>query len=298
MSSFSYRDEDDVETDTYEAFERVAVYQDGKGGGIDNYYYDWGDGGTAWSVFDIRYHSYTTTGTYATKLQIENVNDFRSILHDRNNALPTEVITITSALPVAVLKANPTRAETNEAVNFSGIDSYSPATDDWITNFEFSFDGAAYEDKGETPTATYSTASTGTYVARLKITDDEGATASDEVTITVYEATYVDLDNFRWIEEMSYSKERSFSIQQKAGEDGFSSVETGAGGLVVSISGWASNATNVDLIKNTVDNYYKVRLTIDGTSRKGVLQSYDFGRSGGLSPHPRKFSAKLVFPDD
>lgn len=72
----------------------------------------------------------------------------------------------------------------NQAVHFDGSKSYDPDPDGTIVFWSWDFDSDGIEDAtGEKAIHTYSTA--GTYTATLTVTDNEGATAADSVTVEV-----------------------------------------------------------------------------------------------------------------
>jgi PKD repeat protein len=82
--------------------------------------------------------------------------------------------------PTAVASADITNGEAPLMVYFNG--SSSTDTDGMIVSYAWNF-GDGNSTTGATAFNTYTTA--GTYVATLTVTDNEGATASDTVTIVV-----------------------------------------------------------------------------------------------------------------
>jgi PKD repeat protein len=82
--------------------------------------------------------------------------------------------------PTAVVSADVTSGASPLAVNFTGSASSDP--DGTIASYAWNF-GDGNSTTGATAFNTYTTA--GTYVATLTVTDNEGATASDTVTIVV-----------------------------------------------------------------------------------------------------------------
>ncbi|NIA11986.1 MAG: PKD domain-containing protein, partial [Nitrospiraceae bacterium] len=82
--------------------------------------------------------------------------------------------------PVAVISANPTSGQAPLEVSFDASRSYD--SDGRIISYAWKF-GDGSSGSGVTATHTYN--SQGTYVARLTVTDNEGATGSASVTIAV-----------------------------------------------------------------------------------------------------------------
>jgi PKD repeat protein/glucose/arabinose dehydrogenase len=86
--------------------------------------------------------------------------------------------------PTAVATASPTTGNAPLTVNFNGSGSSDPDPQDPIT-YAWDLDGdGAFDDSTATqPTYTYTT--TGSYTAKLRVTDSQGAFATASVTITV-----------------------------------------------------------------------------------------------------------------
>jgi glucose/arabinose dehydrogenase/PKD repeat protein len=95
-------------------------------------------------------------------------------------------ITYTSANqpPVAVATATPTTGDAPLTVTFDGTGSSDPNPGDTLS-YAWDLDGdGAFDDSTATqPTYTYT--ATGSYTARLRVTDSHGASAIDSVTISV-----------------------------------------------------------------------------------------------------------------
>ena len=97
----------------------------------------------------------------------------------------------TGELPVAVLSASPTSGDFPLVVTFDA--SGSSDSDGTIVNYEWDFDGdniygetgAEATAAGDSTPATVTFAAAGTYVVGVRVTDDDGNTAIDHVTITV-----------------------------------------------------------------------------------------------------------------
>ncbi|MCH7472776.1 S8 family serine peptidase [bacterium] len=85
--------------------------------------------------------------------------------------------------PVANLSANPTSGDAPLTVNF---DASGSTDDSGIVQYEFDFDeGAGWQNYGATATAQYTYDTVGTYNPKVRVTDDDGATDTASVDITV-----------------------------------------------------------------------------------------------------------------
>ena len=94
--------------------------------------------------------------------------------------------TSTNQPPVAVAAASPDSGSAPLAVQFSSADAYDP--DGTITAYVWDFgDGSSSTEAS--PAHTYAAA--GSYTATLTVADDEGATHSDTITITVLDGTTI-----------------------------------------------------------------------------------------------------------
>jgi len=90
--------------------------------------------------------------------------------------------------PLAVALADKTTPVAGQTVSFSHLESRSPVIGRYLVLFEWDFEGdGTYEysttDPYRTPTYAYSTS--GTYVAKLRVTDDGDPAESDVDTITI-----------------------------------------------------------------------------------------------------------------
>lgn len=120
-------------------------------------------------------HAYGATGTYDARLAVTD--------DDGNTDTDRIRIVVENAAPTA--EAGPDRTvRTGEAAAFDG--SGSTDSDGTIARYEWDLDGdGTYDTAGGSPGATRSYASAGTYEVRLRVTDDDGTTATDTATVTV-----------------------------------------------------------------------------------------------------------------
>jgi PKD repeat protein len=138
-------------------------------------------------------YSYTTAGTYNAKVRVTD--------DDGATATDIETISVSSAnqSPTVSLSANPSSGDTPLTVNFTATASDSDGT---IASYEWDYDadGTYDQNTGATSTSSYTYASAATYNARVRVTDDDGATTTDITTITasapVNQSPTVTLDAF------------------------------------------------------------------------------------------------------
>jgi PKD repeat protein len=147
-----------------------------KGSGLDSdgtvssYIWDFGDGGT--SKLQNPTHTYQKSGDYIVSL----------VVTDNDGSIGQKEITINvreNIPPVAHASASKTSGEEPLSVTFSGEGTDSDGT---IASYRWDF-GNKQTSNEQNPTYVYH--STGTYTAKLTVTDDNGATATDEVQIEV-----------------------------------------------------------------------------------------------------------------
>ncbi len=141
-------------------------------GALGNIRWQFHDGSVYWG--STAYYTYQQAGTYQVTLTV----------WDSRNATDTDTLTVyvgqTNQAPVAVASANPTSGVAPLAVNFSSAGSYDP--DGTISSYAWAF-GDGGTSSQPNPSHTYTNA--GTYQATLTVTDNQGATDSESVTITV-----------------------------------------------------------------------------------------------------------------
>ena len=142
---------------------------------IVSYHWDFKDGGTSTIANPI--HSFTAVGTYDATLTVT----------DAEGLATTDVVTITAneesnAAPVARISASPLSGTTPLEVSFNGSNS---TDDNSIASYSWDFkDGSSANNAN--PTHTFNTA--GTFEVALTVTDENGLSDIETVTITVNEA--------------------------------------------------------------------------------------------------------------
>jgi PKD repeat protein/C1A family cysteine protease len=141
-------------------------------GTITSYAWDFGDGTTASGVSAV--HTYTDAGTFTARLTVT----------DNHGSSASTTVTITTAHnnapPTPVASATPTSGTAPLSVSFSGINSSD--ADGSIATYSWDFgDGST----GSGATADHTYTDTGVFPAELTVTDNQGASASTTINITV-----------------------------------------------------------------------------------------------------------------
>lgn len=121
-------------------------------------------------------HEYTTPGTYEATLQVT----------DNDNQTATDSVTITvleTGTPTAAADADPASGIVPLNVSFQGTGN---DPDGAIALYEWDFDGDGTYDwsSGSSGNATHVYNQVGRYTARLRVTDYQGKTSTDSVTIS------------------------------------------------------------------------------------------------------------------
>jgi PKD repeat protein len=139
-------------------------------GSIVSYFWTFGDGtnGTGITVD----HSYANAGNYTVNLNV--------IDNDGSVASTSTVIAVLNQPPIADFTASPATVNTGDFVSFSASGSYDP--DGVIVGYLWAF-GDGTNASGVTPAHSY--ADNGTFVVTLRVTDNDGATATTTATVTV-----------------------------------------------------------------------------------------------------------------
>ncbi len=143
---------------------------------ISSYAWDLKDG-VQENTADFK-HTYTEPGTYEAELTVE----------DENGLSDKETITITvteptNSAPIARTSANKTLGEAPLLVQFTGDNS---TDDNGITSYSWNFKDGSSASTTANPSHTFATA--GTYVVELTVSDEEGLTHKNTITIRVTEA--------------------------------------------------------------------------------------------------------------
>lgn len=153
----------------------LAVNFQGSGtdqdGSIVSYSWDFGDGAT--STLQNPSHTFTSAGNYTVRLTLSD--------NDGATASATVQITVTAPNlpPTVTITASPISGQAPLSVSFSATASDSDGT---IAAYSWDF-GDGGSSSQANPSHSY--ASPGAYTARLVVRDDDGATASASVQITV-----------------------------------------------------------------------------------------------------------------
>jgi len=129
--------------------------------------------------------------------------------------------------PVAVASANPTTAAKNQTVTFSGVGSHDAETPTSGLDYAWDFDGDGSKDATGI-SATHAFATTGSHLVTLTVSDGEGATDTDRVTVNVTAG-----GNTAPTAKLSVSKSSPLVTQQVTlSAAGSSDAQTPASGLV------------------------------------------------------------------
>lgn len=150
-------------------FEGAATDPDGE---IISYRWTFGDGGT--SAEQSPTHVYESAGTFTAAL---------TVMDDAHASASSQVMIVVGAAanvpPTASASATPTSGVAPLAVQFTGSGA---DTDGTIASYAWAF-GDGGTSSAQSPSHTYT--STGNLTATLTVTDDDGATGSTIVNITV-----------------------------------------------------------------------------------------------------------------
>ena len=142
-------------------------------GTIESYEWSFGDSTPNSSEADT-FHTFANPGTYTVTLTV--VDDGGAV------AVATKIITVAAnQAPHAVASANPLVATVGEAIDFSSLGSGDD--DGVIASYSWDFGDSGPGSAQANPTRAYS--AEGTYTAELTVTDDNGLSATDSVTVTI-----------------------------------------------------------------------------------------------------------------
>jgi len=158
-------------------------------GYVVSYTWNFGDGSTGSG--SVATHAFAAAGVYSVQLTVTD--------NDGATNTSTQLVTVSATAntsPTASLAASPNPTEPNVWISFSGAASYD--VDGSIVQYAWSF-GDGSTGSGSTAYHRYTTA--GTYTVQLTVTDDDGATDTDTVTIVVQSAAAPDLT----VQNVSYT---------------------------------------------------------------------------------------------
>jgi len=121
--------------------------------------------------------SYTIPGSFETKLRVTDDKG--------GTSTSTSTVTMTLLPPSASFTVSPSPADTGTTVSFDGSASTDP--DATIAKYEWDLDGnGTYEtDTGTTATTSRSYPTPGIFETRLRVTDDDGQSATTARTLTI-----------------------------------------------------------------------------------------------------------------
>lgn len=161
-------------------FSDCSTDPDGK---VVKWHWEFGDGAS--STEPSSTHAYHQQGTYTATLTVTDDNGAQ--------ASTSVTITVLNHPPVATLKVKGKKAQgkvqvlTGEGVTFDASESHDIPQKNELTCYEWDFNGdGTYDQRTSTPTVTHSYPDNGTYNVTVRVTDNDGATASSQpVTIAV-----------------------------------------------------------------------------------------------------------------
>ena len=144
------------------------------------------DGGELTYSWDFGTDADPATGTGVTTSCSYSTRGAKTVtltVTDDEGVSRSDTVTITVYNPPVAYAGSDQDVLVNETVNFDGSRSSDPDGGDLTYAWAFGTDATSADDTGDMPSCTYSTP--GTRIVRLTVTDDEGATASNTVTINV-----------------------------------------------------------------------------------------------------------------
>jgi len=154
---------------------RVSLYGNTSGENISQYFYDYGDGSdSGWVVNSWSAHAYNRSGTYDARLMVKHVNNEVSRWSE------PLMITVLNRAPRPFVWATTSSASIHDYIGFDSTGSMDP--DGSIIGYQWEFgDGSNSTERA--PWHLYDMS--GEYTVTLTVTDDENATASATLPISV-----------------------------------------------------------------------------------------------------------------
>jgi len=156
------------------AFTDCSYDEDGT---ITAWLWDFGDGET--SCQSSSTHAFKADGDYTVSLTVTD--------DDSAQGTADALVTVTNLPPVASLSVDQTIRPTGAEFRFDGSGSNDPSPAGRIVAYEWDLDDdGGFDLKTTSPILSYAYADDGVYRVRLRVTDDDGASATSEpVTVTV-----------------------------------------------------------------------------------------------------------------
>ncbi len=193
-------------------------------------------------------HVYTTHGIYQATLRVTDNNT----LTDTDHVI---ISVLDSGYPTAKANANPTTGNAPLLVALKGVGNDA---DGVITLYEWDFDGDGTYDWSSTTSGntTYTYTTLGTFDAMLRVTDNDGKTSTDAVTITT---------------NLNISTSRTMMFNPTSGQTGtISSTLSADTTITIKIIDWSGNVMQT-LVNNQARAAGAYSDTWDGKDDTGNL---------------------------
>ncbi|MDD5777993.1 MAG: NosD domain-containing protein [Candidatus Thermoplasmatota archaeon] len=178
----------DVEVDGTVNFQADVTDPDGN---ISNALFDWRFGDGQRSPSKNPSHTYNGSGSYTVTL----------IVTDENGAVTSydTTITVPNLLPIAGFTTDRANITTSSSVTFDGGNPYSYDKDGSIVSWEWDFENdSVWDATGSTVSHLFDIA--GNYTVVLRVTDDDGGTATETRNIRVWEPAQASAPRFLFVD--------------------------------------------------------------------------------------------------
>ena len=143
---------------------------------IVSYQFIWGDGNSNSQNANVIQHTYSQAGTYLLTLTVRDDLGQSTTIN--------QVLTVSSGLTISAFTANPASPAAGQTTTFSATATSNVAST--ITDYAWDFDGdGTYDANGSSSTTTYAYPSSGTFTAKVRVTDSRGVTETKTLSITV-----------------------------------------------------------------------------------------------------------------